>query len=203
MIFFRKIGNKLSHLDFALKASFVNVKKDTHLIFQWLNYLNQKTIAQDKLITELKKELFYLPKKEDIRRLIDEHYTIEPILARIRNIEETISKFSRPLTDTDDFKIIKKRLEKIEEKKLNLKEKLIKRITKHSKDYVKSVIVSLIKKYEKISSMHLRDIVVEEQGLCSKSSFYRLLEELEALDEVAIIKKGKEKHYLYKLEKKL
>ena len=94
------------------------------------------------------------------------------------------------------------RLEKLEAKKATIKEKIIKRITKNSKDYIKSIILSYIKKYSKITALQLKEMVVEEQGLCSKSSFYRLLEELEEEPELGVIKKGKEKHYIAKLTKK-
>ena len=84
------------------------------------------------------------------------------------------------------------------DQKTAIKEKIIKKITKNSKNYIKSVIYSLIKKYGRISAPQLKEIVVEEQGLCSKSSFYRLLSELESDNEVGIIRQGKEKLYLYK-----
>ena len=45
-------------------------------------------------------------------------------------------------------------------------------------------------------------MVVEEQGLCSKSSFYRLLDEIEEEPEIGVMKKGKEKHYIAKIQKK-
>ena len=63
---------------------------------------------------------------------------------------------------------------------------------------MKSVVLSYIKKYERISALQLKEIVVDEQNFCSKSSFYRLLEEIEALDEIGVIKQGKEKHYIAK-----
>ena len=46
-------------------------------------------------------------------------------------------------------------------------------------------------------------MIVAEQGLCSKSSFYRILEEIENLEEVDVINKGREKYYLYKAVKPL
>ena len=61
---------------------------------------------------------------------------------------------------------------------------------------------STIQKYESISSLKLREIVVEEQGLCSKSSFYRLLTELEDSGEVDVARQGTEKLYLSKLVKR-
>ena len=81
----------------------------------------------------------------------------------------------------------------------NLKEKIFKKITRHSKDYVKSMLISLIKKYNKISGLNLREIVVEEQGIVSKSSFYRLLTEIEEDEGVNVVQEGKEKHYFWML----
>ena len=72
-----------------------------------------------------------------------------------------------------EYEELKSRLEKLEQKKAIIKEKIIKRITKNSKEYVKSIIISYIKKYGKISALQLKEMVVEEQGLCSKSSLRR------------------------------
>ena len=83
-------------------------------------------------------------------------------------------------------------------KRPSIKEKIVKKITRNSKDYVKGVILSLLRKYGKATGLQLKEIVVDEQALCSKSSFYRLLEEVEALDEVSVARSGKEKHYMFK-----
>ena len=98
---------------------------------------------------------------------------------------------------------IEKRLEKLEQKKASMREKIMKRLTRNSKEYVKSVMMSYIKKYESVSALQLKDIIVDEQQFCSKSSFYRLLEELEDLDEIGVVKRGKEKHYITKAMKHL
>lgn len=81
----------------------------------------------------------------------------------------------------------------------NLKEKIFKKVTRHSKEYVKSMLISMIKKYNKISGLNLREIVVEEQGIVSKSSFYRLLEEIEQEENIHVVHEGKEKHYFWNL----
>jgi hypothetical protein len=83
--------------------------------------------------------------------------------------------------------------------KSNLKEKIFKKITRHSKEYVKGMLISLIKKYQKISGLNLREIVVEEQGIVSKSSFYRLLTEIEEDDSISVVHQGKEKLYIFTL----
>ena len=79
----------------------------------------------------------------------------------------------------------------------------MKRLTRNSKDYVKGVILSYIMKYGRISSLQLKEIVVDEQNFCSKSSFYRLLEEIEEKEEIGVVKEGKEKHYFSKITKQI
>jgi hypothetical protein len=79
----------------------------------------------------------------------------------------------------------------------------MKRIAKNSKEYVKSIIFAAIRKYGEIPASKLKEIIVEEQGLCSKSSFYRLLAEIETENELGVIEKGKEKIYLMKSERYL
>ncbi|MDP7323438.1 MAG: hypothetical protein QF632_01605, partial [Candidatus Woesearchaeota archaeon] len=85
----------------------------------------------------------------------------------------------------------------------SFKQRIIKKIQKSSKDYVKNLILNFIHKYEKISALKLREIVVEEQGLCSKSSFYRILEEIEETqDDLSVLHQGKEKIFMSKLLRK-
>ncbi len=76
------------------------------------------------------------------------------------------------------------------------KEKVLKKLTQNSKEYVKGLLLSLIQKYGKISGQQLRETIVDEQGLCSKSSFYRLLEELEHDESLTVLAEGKNKVYL-------
>ena len=77
-----------------------------------------------------------------------------------------------------------------------LKERILKRIAKNSKEYIKSVVRGVISKYGRISALQLREMIVEEQGLCSKSSFYRILEELEQENAMLLASRGKEKVYV-------
>ena len=53
----------------------------------------------------------------------------------------------------------------------------------------------MIQKYGDITALKLREMLVEEQGVVSKSSFYRILEELEKDDLIDMVRVGKEKHY--------
>lgn len=210
-----EIEKKLGMMNEVLKKSFANVKRDTANIFQWLNYLYRKNLEQERLVRQLQTELSYMPKtREDVRKIIDDYYSFESLVGRIRELGLKVEELSQrqPVVErvvqqapreSIDFSHIEKRLEKLEQKKMSIKEKIIQRLTRNSKEYIKSTMLSYIRKYERISALQLKDIVVEEQRLCSKSSFYRLLEELEQLEEVGVIKQGKEKHYLAKFLQKM
>lgn len=204
---------RLKQMNDILKKSFANVKKDTNNIFQWLNYFYRKNLEQEQTIKQIQLELSYMPKtREDIRRIIDDYYSFESVTAKIRELNEKVGELAKlqhvqvekhmpqPLVKEyyPDVSHIEKRLERLEQKKMSMKEKIIKRLTRNSKEYVKSVILSYIKKYERISALQLKEMVVDEQNLCSKSSFYRLLEEIEELEDIGVVKQAKEKHYLSK-----
>ncbi len=210
---------KLDRMNELLKKSFANVKRDATNIFQWLNYFYRKSMEQEQAIKRLQLELSYMPKtREEIRHIVDEYYSFEGIMAKIRELNNKVDELTRNQIQVGKYaqppiqpmqkevsnemqlglSSIEKRLDRLEQKKLYARERIIKRLTRNSKEYIKSVILSYIKKYEKISALQLKDIIVDEQKFCSKSSFYRLLEEIEQSEEVGIIKQGKEKHYVSK-----
>jgi len=241
MSLFRKKKNVetgLVQLNNLLTSSFQNVQKDTAYILQWLGYFYNKNLHQEQQIKQLQEQLNYIPKsKQEIRNIVDEFYSYEPLLNRIKELNERVEslreshnelhqkhhelspKFEEKLQglktqietktietpeklSSEEVDHLSQRLEKLEAKKATIKEKIIKRITKNSKDYIKSIILSYIRKYGKITALQLKEMVVEEQGLCSKSSFYRLLDEIEEEPEIGVMKKGKEKHYIAKIQKK-
>ena len=214
---------RLMQINELLKLSFGNVKRDTTNIFKWLNYFYRKNMEQEQLIKQLQLELHYMPKtREDIRKIIDEYYSFDRIMSKMRELnakvdemavhaqkqampqpqQAAIAQKEAPKEVKNEINVLYQRLERLEQKKLSMKERIVKRITRNSKDYVKSVIISYIRKYERVSALQLKEIVVDEQNLCSKSSFYRLLEETGQSDEIAVIKHGKEKHYILKMLKK-
>ena len=208
---------QLRQINEIVKKSFSNVKKDTTDIFQWLNYFYKKNMEQEQMIKQLQAELSYMPKtREEIRRIVDEYYSFEGVMLKIRELNYKVDDLAKaqqqkqihpiapmPKDIPTDIYGFEKRLERLEQKKMALKEKIVKRIARNSKEYIKSVIISYIKKYEKISALQLKEIVVDEQNFCSKSSFYRILEEIDILDDVGVIKHGKEKHYVLKAIKRI
>jgi|TARA_B100001971_G_scaffold145194_1_gene134300 hypothetical protein len=199
---------KLTQMHHLLAMSFSNVKNDTQKIFQWISYFQQKNQVQEAQIKQLKLELSYIPKKpEDIRKIIDSYYSFDNLTERIKLVNDrvdglTAKRESEPTTIPTTHPAIheiEQRLSELEEqKKATIREKVVKRVTRNSKEYVKQLILSYIRKYTQIGALQLKDMVVYDQGLCSKSSFYRLLDEIEALEDIGTVKKGKQKYYLYK-----
>jgi uncharacterized protein (DUF3084 family) len=141
----------------------------------------------------------------DIKRVVDAHYSFDSIAGRLRSVEERISTVetqrlrspvaqkpavSRPVQSSQMPKPVS-----------HLQEKVMRGINKHSKAYIKSALLSLVNKYERLSGLQLREMVVDEQGLCSKSSFYRLLTELEDEKNIDVSVDGKEKLYSAKNSK--
>lgn len=203
---------KLEIINRILVSSFQNVKNDTVKLFEWISYLyyqnqqlsyqNQQQYAQ---IQHLQDELSHIPSsREEIKLIIDSYYSFDKVNDRIQEVNARVDKLiSAQSPILDNIEGIHNTLENLQkpEPKANLREKILQRITKNSKTYVKNLITSFIQKYGKISALQLRELIVEEQGLCSKSSFYRMLEEIEAEENVSVMSDGKQKHYMYKLVK--
>lgn len=210
------LEKKFRHLHHNLKHSFSSVKKDTTNIHQWLAYLNKKSQQQEDLIRQLHSELSSMPKsRQDIHRILEDYYSHESIFRRVKELEEKVDEVAKkqslpppqpsqelPKTESqqapqlqESLHEIKRKVERLESKKESMKERIIKRITKNSKDYVKGIILSYIRKYERMPALRLKEMIVEDQRLCSKSSFYRIMEEVEQAEDVEVVRKGREKHY--------
>ncbi|MCK5107684.1 MAG: hypothetical protein KAQ83_03075 [Nanoarchaeota archaeon] len=200
---FKNFASKkeLSYLDNKLSKSFGGVRQDTSTLFEWIKYLDQRISEQQKTLSEINQKVSNIPKK-DYGKEVNE--ALENIHSLNEKLNQTIS-YCHHLNQKTEYK--EKPVEKtivreiIQEKPKTFKERLIKKITRNSKNYIKTVILNLISKYEGISSAKLREIVVEEQGLCSKSSFYRTLTELENSGDVEVKHQGPERIYISRLLK--
>lgn len=222
LLFWRdRADEKLAQLHTTLSESFSKVKQDASLLSQWVEYLYHLAIEQQRsindvrsqntqlrsalvdverynrrqndLIRDLQLQLKNMPTtREDVRKIVDSFYSFEPLLARLKHAEEKIVAL-----ETRHHQVVQPEQVSVAQKTphFNLQEKILRRITRHSKNFIKSNLLSMIEKYGKISALQLREMIVEEQGLCSKSSFYRLLEELEQTEGVKSIVDGKEKIY--------
>lgn len=214
-----KTDEKLSQLHAVLSDSFARVKQDSALLTQWVEYLYHLSIEQQRsmndlrsrnnqlqtavfemeryarrqndLVRDLQLQLKHMPAtREEIHKIVDSFYSFEPVLARIKHVEQKVAELEthKPAQHAQIQQLASKEMP-------SLKEKILRRITRNSKNFIKSSILSLLAKYGKISALQMREMIVEEQGLCSKSSFYRLLEELEQNEGLRFVSDGKEKVY--------
>lgn len=211
MWFFKRKSHqveKLEKMNTILTNSFAYVKQDMNNTFQWLNYLYQKNLEHEKQIQHiLNRPMNVSIPREDIKQMIDEYYAEANLGNELNDINSRIGKLEAVQAPVfAQLEKLTRRVDRIEEQrpatKAAFKARIIKKISRNAKEYMKNIVLSMIRKYEKISALQLREIIVEEQGLCSKSSFYRLLEEIEKDEEVTVVQEGKEKHYLYKILKR-
>ena len=202
-----------------VKNDVKNLQAWVHHLNQQNNYKHQvieHLRAQIGRLEQQREKAFKLTRTE-IRDLIDRYYSLEPVVDRIQKLETEVAKKERPPMALPEQKqdlspIIERladisgKMAQLEHRRVpetriqapqtsHLKEKVVREVARRSKDYVKNVIHNLIQKYEKASGLQLREIVVEEQKLVSKSSFYRLLQELEDDRRISVLHRGKEKIY--------
>ena len=80
---------KLEQMNELLKKSFSNVKRDTGNILQWLNYLYKKNMEYEQTVKQLQLEISYMPRtREDVRRIIDDYYSFDGIMAKIKEFKK-------------------------------------------------------------------------------------------------------------------
>lgn len=219
---FGKEGDKVAALDRALKDSFARVRQDTSNIYEWIQYFQQQMAQQQQIIEEqqhdledheqelvrqkqiaerLQNELRAIPKdSEAIKRIIDAYYDFDEILDRVRKTEEKLSRLEQikaapaPVIQQIRREAALPHVAHPESPSRNaIRDKIVERLTRNSKDYLKGLILNMVTKYGQISALQLREMIVQEQGLTSKSSFYRLVEELEDEGAVTVVSDGKEK----------
>jgi hypothetical protein len=190
-----------------VKEAFTHVKRDTTTLHEWVQFLHKKIQQQDQTIEALQTQINnHLLTPLDIKQLIDDHFAIKNTQQLHKHLQHVNKKVDILASMHDHhntrIKDIHNRLNNLnqvaEKKSTTLKERIIKKLTRNSKAYVKNVILSYIEKYQEVSALQLKDMLVEEQNVCSKSSFYRLLQELEDEQRVSVIKDGKQKTYLTK-----
>jgi hypothetical protein len=220
--------SRISQMAFALQNSFQRVRNDMDNVNTWINYLYNLDSQRQALIEDIRSNVVHLSTRvnswhdnpgmdsvldrlkaaEDrIEHLKVSVHSDRPVVNKITELNSKISLVEQNQKSIfERLKDIAVRVEKVElarsRTSLNLREKIVRKVAKHSKEYIKNLILSTIGKYEHIPALHLREMIVEEQGLCSKSTFYRLLEEIEVEEQVSMIARGKEKVYVPKIVKK-
>jgi hypothetical protein len=213
-------GNKKEEI----QKSFDKVRKDTTALSQWVKYLyeenqklEQRMSVQQKLIDaqqlalrEMKVNLQHMPKtRSEIKQIVDSYYDFKPVLSKIKHIETKLEMLE--LNQRDIAKpapqprvVVHREIHRepqivhVPQPKTSsaMKEKLVRRLVRNSKDYIKNLVRGLVQKYSRITALQLREIVVDEQGLCSRSSFYRVLDEMEKENLIAEVSDGKNKVFV-------
>ncbi len=205
MLFFNFKKPKTNALE-SFKKNIVNafskVREDTTVLYQWIDHLSTQNQQLKTTIDDMRRELKLLPKTdEEIRSIVDKYYSFEHLFNRLEEVENRILSMergvSRRLETPQKTMLVPKT-----ESRQKLQETIAKRISKNSKEYIKNILTSLITKYENVAGPQLKEMVVEEQKLCSKSSFYRLLDELEKNEKIGVISSGKLKYFTTNLSTK-
>lgn len=187
-----------------LKDAFAGVKQDTATLYEWIQFLHRKLGHQQQTIAALQSQLdTHLLTPQDIRQLLESHFAVRNMRQIGHNIGHLDRKVSvlAALHDGQHTRLseLQKRLDSLhtvaEKKSASLKERIIRKLTRNSKAYVRNVILSYIEKYREVSALQLKEMLVEEQQLCSKSSLYRLLQELEDTQKVSVVHDSKQKTY--------
>lgn len=202
-------AQRIEEMDKSVADSFAKVRQDTQTLYQWVQYLYQQNQqmqeqnaalrrlcdAQKLSVNELKVMLSHVPRTpEQIKAIIDAHYSLEPVISRLKHMEqklEILELKKQPRTIVHEVPVHAPQAQE----ESSLKDRLMKKLVRNSKEYIKNLVLSLVHKYGKIGALQLREIIVEEQGLCSKSSFYRILEEMEEEQKLQEISDGK--HTIY------
>lgn len=144
-------------------------------------------------ITDLDSKGVSLEEKQKMNHMFDNYGLVinklTDIDGRMKAHEELLKKVHELEEKIATQQIVMKRPE-------TAKDKLIKKVSQNSKEYIKKAILSLIKKYEKISGTQVKEIIVDEQNLCSRSSFYRLLDEIEKEQLIKSERIGRDKNYV-------
>lgn len=225
-----EVINEIEKFNTTLETSFKHVKSDVKNIHDWLKYLYYQNLNQQQTIDaiqlrfekimNLREELREFT-REEIKVLIDKYYSLGTVYERLEEIENKIEKIVLVKRESDlqtpkearikpesernvyrnfDFNQ-KKEYKPYFSSNSYLKEKILRKVARDSKEYVKNFIHSLIARYERISALNLREMVVEDQNLCSKSSFYRILAEIEKEEDVNVLQEGKGKVFSSNLAK--
>jgi len=195
-------------------VSFNHVRKDVQNLYEWIRYLHTQNKAQQELINHLSRQVqSHAMRNSAIDEKSQAH--IQELRSRIADMDRKIAALaSRPIEapqvepTSEVLTKMSQIVERLEQKAAapapvaapstsisSLQEKVAKKVQQNSKEYIKNMIRGLIQKYSKISGLQLREIVVDEQALCSRSSFYRLLAEVEEEGTVQVLPNGKEKVY--------
>ena len=200
MLFWKR--EKTKDVEFyRVNSDIQSLNEQMQVITQWIQYFDGSIRDINSRMYRLQTHLSYIPKtKEQIKQVIDspDKSEIDQIREHIKELKQHVDHLkNQPKEEKIVERIIEKPVysENLMERVGKPNQKIADLALKHSKDHLMKFIVQLMQKYGDITAQKLKEIVVEEQGLCSKSTFYRLLEELERQYNLKSERKGKVKYY--------
>jgi len=188
-----------------MKNSFQGVRQDNEKIYQWIQHLHQTNQQQEQLLGQLyQKNQHQEWRLQQLQQPVDHSHQINHLHQKINELNQKVdqvldnhqhhsNQFHHHSQKLDDFH---QRLQNLEKPKRTFKEKIVQSFSKNSKNYLKNLIFQYLEQHEKISALQLKDMVVDQQGLASKSTFYRILQEIEDSPQVTVIKDGKQKYFI-------
>lgn len=197
-------SGRLDKLEERITQSFARVREDADVLFQWVHYLNaqqeqsRRAMEQFQKMVEQQLQQHSQQMKQalhDVNQLMSQRI-LPPHSVSIEEVKQVVDVHTRSLPFSELIDRLNKVETRLRDSKPTLRDKIVQNVARYGKDFIKGKILSYIEKYERISGLKLREMVVEEQGLCSKSSFYRLLEELESHKNLSVVVEGKEKVFI-------
>lgn len=217
MFGFFSLKKRVEEIDKSTAASFSKVKQDVESLSQWIQYLHaqnnhlgeqnsvlKRLVDEQRFaLSEIKVTVSHLPKAPEIHQLIDSRVNFEPMLQRVKHIEQKLVDVEkRPVHVPAPVHQPAPQIQHVvhvpqpQKPQSALKEKLIRNLARNSKEYIKRLVLGMVHKNAQIGALQLRESIVEEQGLCSKSSFYRILEEMEKEGSLHVVSQGKHTVYV-------
>ncbi len=194
--FLREEEQRWEHLDNSLTTAFSKVRQDTQNLFSWISYFHQH-------LMDHRKETHHLRQKFDeqshyIRLLHQQTQALEKRLALIENkpapqpqivhIRENIPEQIRTKSEPDVNQIRTEPEPISNVKRPRFEEKVLTRIRTKKKPYIMQKVLDIIGT-QSVSTKELERIIVEEQQLCGRTSFYSYLRELRLKKQISIDEK--------------
>ncbi|MEK6967665.1 MAG: hypothetical protein AABX51_03480 [Nanoarchaeota archaeon] len=183
--FLKKDEERWDHLDDALTSAFGKVRQDTHNLFSWISYFHQH-------LTDHRKETHHLRQKfeEQNKHIIYLHHKIEELEKKIGIIETKpvqvpqIVHFSEPNPNQ-----IRTKPEPVANlRRPRFEEKVLSKIRTKKRPYILQKILDTIGEAG-YSTKELERIIVDEQQLCGRTSFYSYIKELRLKKQISLKEK--------------
>jgi len=215
----RVIGNALAELDRKIALSFSNVDRDIRNLQQWIIHLNNRSELLHKSHNEhvaltrkdvqnINQWLSYLYKHnnelhkylrelvENVMKLKDGYEKINTKIGEILEKSEKIGSSTYQVRTRYEPKYEPKSEpepgESEQKKKSGFEQKILNQIKPIRKDYIIQQIMGLVSK-GKYTTKEIERIIVDEKGLCGRTTFYSYIKELKLKKEIEYQEKGQKK----------